>query len=184
MHRCIARATRCAALALLFGSAGVVQAAPTALDLSVVAAGATTDSVRKVGLVFGLTRPEPLWQGERWQLALRHEIELSFWHVPRARDLLEFGYAPVLRLERLAASGARFFVEASIGVHALSRTRVSPDRDLSSTFQFSDVLGAGWQWGPDGRSTVGVRFQHLSNAGFEKPNPGINFSQLYYRHRF
>lgn len=185
MHRCIMRASRRAGAALLLGAcAAAAQAAPAGFDLSLLAARATTDDVSKAGLVAGWTHPDPLWQGSRWQLALRHEVELSFWHVPRARDLIEFGYSPVLRLERPAAGGALFFLEASIGVRALSHTRVSDRRDLSSSFQFADILGAGWQWGPHGRSTLGVRIQHISNAGLKKPNPGINFGQVYYRYRF
>ena len=178
-------ASRCVAAALLLiGLSTQVSAAPVGMDLSLVAGHATTDTVHKLGVVAGWMRPDPLWQGSRWQLALRHEVELSFWRAPRGQDVVEFGYSPVLRLQRPSAQGNLFFVEASIGVRGLSHTRVSADRDMGTHYQFSDVLGAGWQWGPDGRSTLGVRFQHLSNGGIERPNPGINFGQVYYRHRF
>lgn len=185
MKPCLIGASRRAGAALLLGTlTTLAQGAPPGFDLSVVAAHATTDQVHKAGLVAGWARPDPLWQGSQWQLALRHEVELSFWRAPRGQDVVEFGYSPVLRLERPTARGNLFFVEASIGVRGLSHTRVSADRDLNSHFQFSDVLGAGWQWGPQGRSTLGVRFQHLSNAGIKEPNPGINFGQIYYRQRF
>lgn len=36
----------------------------------------------------------------------------------------------------------------------------------------------------DARSTLGVRYQHISNAGIKKPNPGMDFVLLYYTHRF
>lgn len=179
------RAGRWVGTALLLGTlTTLAPAAPTGLDWSVVAAHATTDGVHKAGLIAGWARPDPLWQGSRWQLALRHEVELSFWRARRGQNVVEFGYSPVLRMERPTARGNLFFVEASIGVRGLSHTRVSADRDMGSHYQFSDVLGAGWQWGPDGRSTLGVRFQHLSNGGIKKPNPGINFGQVYYRQRF
>lgn len=178
---------RCMSPLLLAGAMATAQAAPapTGLDLSLVAATATTDHVRKVGLVAGWQQARPLWQGRRWQLGLRHELELSFWHPRDASNIVEFGYSPFLRLERPTVDqSGLFFVEASIGLRLLSHTRVSADRDLSSSFQFSDVLGLGWQWGPQGRSTLGARFQHISDAGIKKPNPGINFTQIYYRYRF
>ena len=46
------------------------------------------------------------------------------------------------------------------------------------------AAGAGMQFGQDGRSTLGVRLQHLSNLGIKTPNPGINFVQVYYAYRF
>ena len=91
----------------------------------------------------------------------------------------------MFRIERPFSGGtSAFFVEASIGVRLLSRTRVSPERTLSTAFQFSDQLGVGVQWGRDARSTLGVRYQHISNAGIKKPNPGMDFVLLYYTHRF
>jgi hypothetical protein len=46
------------------------------------------------------------------------------------------------------------------------------------------MLGMGMQFGRESRSTLGVRLQHMSNLGIKKPNPGINFLQVYYSHRF
>ena len=182
--RCRPVAWRAVLLAVLLGCAGTSATAAPALDLT-VSAGAGTQHVDKLGLVLGWTRPEPLWQGRRWRLMLRHELELANWRVANARDLLELGYSPVLRLERpLADSRATFFVEGSIGARLLSHTRVGPDHDMSTAFQFSDELRAGWTWGDQGRHTAGLRLQHLSNLGIKEPNPGINFWQLYYRYRF
>ena len=170
-------------LAGLLGWAGTSATAAPALDLT-VSAGAGTQHVDKLGLVLGWTRPEPLWQGRRWRLMLRHELELASWRVANARDLLELGYSPVLRLERpLAGSSARLFVEGSIGVRLLSGTHVG-EHSLSTAFQFSDQLGLGWQWGAQGRHTLGLRLQHISNADIKRPNPGMNFWQLVYRHKF
>ena len=162
------------------------QAQPAGgLDWTLSAAGAAEANVSKLGVIAGWTQPAPLWQGAQWRLRLRHELELAAWRVPKARDLLELGYSPVLRLERPLSGGSSvFFVEASIGVRLLSQTRVSPERTLSTAFQFSDQLGVGVQWGRDARSTLGVRYQHISNAGIKKPNPGMDFVLLYYTHRF
>lgn len=172
-------------LALTVALTGLPNAAAQGPDWSLSAARAKEADVRKLGVIAGWTRPEPLWQGQRWQLRLRHEFELAAWNVPRARDLVELGYSPVLRLERKLSGGARnLFVEGSIGVRLLSHARLAADHSMGSAFQFSDMLGAGMQWGREGRSTLGVRFQHLSNFGIKKPNPGMDFLMLYYTHRF
>ena len=162
------------------------QAQPAGgLDWTLSAAGAAEANVRKIGVIAGWTQPAPLWQGAQWRLRLRHELELAAWRVPKARDLLELGYSPVLRLERPLRGGqALLFVEGSIGARLLSHTRVAPDRSLSTAFQFSDMLGVGVQWGAQARSTLGLRYQHVSNLGIKKPNPGMDFGQLYYTHRF
>lgn len=162
------------------------QAQPAGgLDWTLSAAGAAEANVSKLGVIAGWTQPAPLWQGAQWRLRLRHEVELAAWRVPKARDLLELGYSPVLRLERPLRGGqALLFVEGSIGARLLSHTRVAPERSLSTAFQFSDMLGVGVQWGAQARSTLGLRYQHVSNLGIKRPNPGLDFGQLYYTHRF
>lgn len=170
-------------LAAALAGAGPTAAMAQGLDLGLTA-GSGSRQVHKLGLVLGWTQPEPLWQGQQWRLLLRHEAELASWRVPGARDVLELGYSPVLRLQRPLDGGhAAFFVEASIGVRLLSHTHVQ-ERSLSTAFQFSDQLGLGWQWGAQGSNTLGLRLQHISNADIKTPNPGMNFWQLVYRHRF
>lgn len=171
------------ALAAALGLTAPAAQAAQGLDLALTA-GNGKYHVHKYGLVLGWTRPDPLWQGTQWRLMLRHEGELAQWRVPDAPNVLELGYSPVLRFERpLAGSSAVFFLEGSIGVRLLSRTRVA-GHELSTAFQFSDQLGLGWQWGEQGRHTLGLRLQHLSNASIKEPNPGMNFWQLVYRYRF
>lgn len=182
-----ARPMACTGAALLLGLAAALPTAASAAetDLALTAAVGQREHVRKFGLVLGVTLAEPLWQGKQWRLRLRHELELAAWRVPRARNIVEIGYSPVLRLERpLAAAGSVFFVEGAIGARLLSHTRLSPTRSLSTAFQFADMLGLGWQGGHEGRSTLGLRLVHMSNADIKKPNPGINFAQVYYRYRF
>lgn len=45
-------------------------------------------------------------------------------------------------------------------------------RDLGSLFQFTSHIGLVWDVTHDWN--VGYRFQHMSNAGIEHPNPGLN----------
>ena len=147
--------------------------------------GAGDAGVKKIGLVAGWDREEPLWQGEKWQLALRHEVELGLWRIPQASNGVEVGYSPVLRLVRpLSQKTNRLFVEASVGVRLISQTRIAPDANLSTAFQFSEMLGVGYQWGNKQRNTVGLRVAHLSNGGIKKPNHGVSFGQIYMQRSF
>ena len=153
-------------------------------DLTVAAANGSRHKVQKLELNAGWMQQEPLWQGQNWRLRLRHEAVLGQWRVPEARNITELGYSPVLRLESPGMAGT-FFVEASIGVRLLSHTWLSQRNTLSTAFQFADMAGVGVQWGQGpGAQTVGLRFQHQSNADIKKPNPGINFIMLYYRYTF
>ena len=170
---------------LLLGVASAAHAQAQGIDWTLVGGASNESSVRSLGVTAGWTRPAPLWQGDAWRLRLRHEGVLAAWHVPRAKDLVEIGYSPVLRLERpLSGGNSVFFLEGSIGVRLLSHTRVSQEHRMSTAFQFADMLGVGMQFGREARSTLGLRLQHLSNLGIKKPNPGIEFLQLYYSYRF
>ena len=150
-----------------------------------VGVGSGDKGVRKISLAAGWDREEPLWQGQKWHLALRHEVELGIWRIRHASDAVEFGYSPVLRLIRpLSTHAGRLFVEGSIGVRLISNKRLSPDFGMSTAFQFSDMLGMGYQWGTGQRTTVGIRATHISNGGIKKPNHGVNFGQLYVQRTF
>ena len=132
------------ALALALGVGAASGAAAQGVDWTLTGGEAKKADVKKLGVIAGWTRAEPLWQGQQWRLKLRHEVELSAWDVPKASDLVEFGYSPVFRIERPFSGGtSAFFVEASIGVRLLSHTRVSPERTLSTAFRFGVVLWVG-----------------------------------------
>jgi hypothetical protein len=185
---------RCTVSCITTASALTVLLAVTALptpaaaqfpapdDLTLAAASGSRHRVRKIELDAGWTRQQPLWQGQSWRLGLRHEIALGQWRVPDARNITELGYSPVFRLEHPSASGT-FFVEGSIGVRLLSHIRLAQNTTLTTAYQFADMAGVGMQWGQGpGAQTVGLRFQHQSNADIKKPNPGIDFLILYYRY--
>ncbi|WP_374493885.1 acyloxyacyl hydrolase [Brachymonas sp.] len=155
-----------------------------ALEWGVAAGTASNHGVKKVSVIAGWDRQAPLWQGDKWHLDLHHEVELGYWHVPEASDIVEFGYSPFLRMARPTQGGGSFFVEASVGVRGLSHVRIAPTKTMSTAFQFSDQLGMGYQWGSQQQNTVGVRVQHESNASIKTPNPGINFGLLYYQRKF
>jgi hypothetical protein len=55
-------------------------------------------------------------------------------------------------------------------------------RDLGGRFQFTDNLGLDWHI--SNYFTVGWRFQHMSNAGIYKRNPGLNLQMLSASYKF
>ncbi len=186
-HLATSRTLAVAALSCLFalGAPSAALAQSHNYSLAISAADGQKD-VRKIGLIWAATRAQPLWQGQNWQLQLRHEAELAAWHVRDARNIIELGYSPVFRLQRpWAGKGQRsFYMEGGIGVRGISHTRTSAERTMSTAFQFSDMAGIGWQWGAQNQHNLGLRVQHLSNAGIKRPNPGINFGQVYYSRAF
>src|SRR5436305_1101512 len=77
---------------------------------------------------------------------------------------------PIFRYARSRNSGP--YLEAAIGLHFLSDTHIKPDVTLSTHFQFGDHIGVGVR---RDKYDLGIRLQHLSNAGLRNPNPGVNF---------
>ena len=99
-------------------------------------------------------------------------------------SLMDVGFTPVFRWQENAPSGISPYVEAAVGLHLLSRTSVSTQRNFGSSFQFGDHIGAGVRLGDKGQYDLGYRYQHLSNAGIKAPNQGINYHQLRLQYHF
>lgn len=77
----------------------------------------------------------------------------------------------------VGARPVRLFAEASGGIFLTNKAV-----PLSSTrFNFIDQAGFGLRVGrhPTRMWLVGYRFQHISNAGRVKPNPGVNLNFVY-----
>ncbi|RDK10165.1 acyloxyacyl hydrolase [Cupriavidus lacunae] len=127
------------------------------------------------------------WQlSSRVALALDGEVNVANWRALSSRpssQLTEFGVSPILRLS-YAGEYATPFVEASVGLRVLSHTEIADGHRMGSAFQFADMVGVGVAFGKAQRLAIGYRFQHLSNAGIQEPNPGTNFSIGYVRCRF
>lgn len=87
----------------------------------------------------------------------------------------QIGIAPILRytFERWP----QWFVDAAIGVNAISPVFRRGEDEFSTVFNFGEHFGIGfhpaggdWEWT--------LRYQHFSNGGIRKPNPGQDFVQL------
>ncbi|CAG9170566.1 hypothetical protein LMG23992_01646 [Cupriavidus laharis] len=150
-----------------------------------VAAGAGNDAaMARLEARWDLKRD--LWATSSQSLRLRLGFEASagVWnpHGSGGNALGDLGLTPILRLQGAGPSGV--FVEAGVGVHVLSRTRISDDKVFSTAFQFGDRVAVGYRFGDALDSELALRLQHYSNAGIKEPNPGINFFLLQYSARF
>lgn len=165
-------------------------AAPAwALDRVMAAVGSSKDGITlyRVGLQ---------WEWERqwftagdWFLGGYWEFNASYWDGQEGTtgntSLSEIGITPVFRLQRYQpfTSGIRPYFEFAVGAHLLSETKID-NREFSTAFQFGDYLGLGVQLGSAGRSELGYRFLHFSNAGIDEPNDGANFHLLHFSYRY
>jgi len=100
------------------------------------------------------------------------EASLGYWSTDEG-PIYDIAMTPVFRYARSRNSGP--YLEAAIGLHFLTDTHIKPDVTLSTHFQFGDHIGFGVR---RDKYDLGIRLQHLSNAGLRNPNPGINFVLL------
>lgn len=77
----------------------------------------------------------------------------------------------------------QWFVEAGIGISLLDDTNFA-GKDVSTHYQFEDRIGLSMRFGKHEEHQVTLRYFHYSNAGFKKPNPGLDFVALSYKHHF
>jgi lipid A 3-O-deacylase len=125
-------------------------------------------------------------QGREWHVGGYWDLAIGHWRkrnvLPGQNDdITEVSATPVLRVQRNDLRGV--YGEAGIGAHLLSRSHIG-DKRLSTNFQFGSHAGLGYRFGTKAQFDVGYRFQHLSNAGIRRPNPGINFHQVRLVYRF
>ena len=123
-----------------------------------------------------------------WHLGGYWESSFGYWDnnsfARTHSSIIDFGLTPVLRLQPNNPAGFSPYVELGVGLHVLSHTSVSTQRQFGSSFQFGDHLGAGVRFGGKGQYDIGYRYQHLSNAGIKQPNQGINFHQVRFAYHF
>jgi hypothetical protein len=111
----------------------------------------------------------------RWWIN-QNDIKRSPW-------VTQLGMTPVLRY-RWGQERPRWFAELGIGMNVLAPILDNQDRRFSTAFNFGDHLALGRSFGANDENEIALRVQHYSNGGIKQPNPGINFVQLRYAHRF
>ncbi|MEI7297889.1 acyloxyacyl hydrolase [Paraburkholderia tropica] len=127
------------------------------------------------------------WHFAGFHFTLVGEFHTAYWHLTETAasqpQIWEFGVTPVFRIIKDTGLIRPFF-EAGVGVRLLSHVYLTPDRTMSSAFQFADMVGIGAQFGEHQNYQAGLRFQHISNADIKTPNPGLNFSWVYVQYNF
>jgi lipid A 3-O-deacylase len=126
------------------------------------------------------------WNVGDWNMALLGELHAAWFHNSEGedpRDLGAFGATPVFRCGKTEGALRPYF-EAGVGIRFLTGTELNDSYHISTSFQFADMVGAGVAFGEKGQYQVGYRFQHISNASIKRPNPGIDFHQIYFGYMF
>lgn len=123
-----------------------------------------------------------------WHLGGYWESDAGYWSNNSAgrthATILDIGFTPVARIQQTTLSMVSPYVELGVGMHLLSATSLSPQRQFGTSFQFGDHVGAGLRFGSKGKYDLGYRYQHISNAGIKGPNQGVNFHELRLQYRF
>ncbi len=124
---------------------------------------------------------------QSWNLTGYWDVGIGRWTPHDAaggnHDVNDFGITPVWRLVPAQATGTVVpFAELAVGAHYISDHEIYNGRNMSTHFQFGDHVGAGLSFGPQHDWDAMLRFQHLSNAGLQNPNPGMNFYQVRLTH--
>jgi lipid A 3-O-deacylase len=177
--------------ALLAGAAAVVSLSFTSAAWAdtfgvQLAGGVAEHKVNKIDLGLVWDPGINWWYIGGWHFALIGEAHVAYWHTNEgtSRNVVwELGVTPFVRF--IKDSGAvRPYIEAGAGVRGLTHPTINDDYRLGTAFQFTEVIGAGAQFGSHQQYQAGLRFQHISNASIKEPNPGINFTQLYLQYNF
>ena len=176
----------CTALVL---ACGAVHAQVPFINRIEIAAG-TGDHAQFVSLGAG-TRDlwvKPLGRKARLQVYVLGR--LGYWTSledhPLQRYLIDASAMPVLRIEQVRANGKSpaLYFELGVGFHLLSHTRLNSDRIFSTLFQFGEFIGPGILFGDRGQYQLGLRVEHISNAGIQNPNDGLTYGSAVFQYRF
>jgi lipid A 3-O-deacylase len=180
-----ARLCTAACLALLLPSVHAADWTPHAVTLQ---AGAGDSDALVVGA--GLRWD---WDFHRMrrksELTAHTEVLLNEWRGERmdgggVRYYTQVVVLPSLRM-RLDRGASPWFLEVGIGASWMNGKFETPHKQLSTEWNFYDVLGLGYTLGgPQGKQDIDLRLVHLSNAGLHNPNPGLNMLQLRYSKEF
>ncbi len=148
-------------------------------------AGGNGTSMAGVGIVWD-------WDFQRMrrkaELTAHTELILNHWRgdaaVGGGKDgITQVVLLPSLRM-RLARGASPWFIDLGIGVSWMDQPFHTPRKEFGSRWNFYDMMGVGYSFGEEHEHELGLRWVHVSNAGLKKPNPGQDFVQLRYVHRF
>lgn len=156
--------------------AAAATAAPTRYGLAVLGGMAYDPHRFGLGLVQGYALLDYervfFWQEPPEELRLRVEANLGLADREGERAVASLNLLAFRYLDRFGAANWRPYLEAGIGV---IYTDFRGD-DQGLRLNFNPQAGAGIEWArPDGRAVqAGLRLHHISNAGLDDDNRGVN----------
>ena len=115
-------------------------------------------------------------------LSVYAESSVNFWKYgsPEHYDSnFVISLSPILQYSICTCAGGEVYAEAGIGISLLDDTQFA-GKNVSTHYQFEDRLGIGYRFGEQFSHSLALRYFHYSNAGFKKPNPGLDFISLSY----
>jgi lipid A 3-O-deacylase len=116
---------------------------------------------------------------------VRFLAQLAYWHGhehPAAnRTIWDTSATPILRWSGPEGGPARLFIEAGLGAHLLSQTRINTERVFSTAFQFGEIGVVGLGFGDRNRYEIGALIQHVSNGAIKEPNNGLTYFGAVFR---
>lgn len=109
---------------------------------------------------------------EKHRGSLSGFFEIQFNPAFEPEDNFEFGISPGIQYRYPFTEKLAGYLLLSIGPHYISLVTAHQENG----FIFSDAVGGGFYYLLDGNSaiTLGYRFRHMSNAGLNMPNEGID----------
>ena len=159
----------------------LMLSAAQAVDQIYVQGGAL---VRPAGKTFpddveaGLAWTLP-WQWDGGRLSSRLNIALGYTD-GKSHSSWRTLAMPALRYQT-SVGDRGVFAELGIGVSYLSHAQWASGHDLGSHLQFMERLGIGYRFG---KNELGLNLTHVSNGGFEQPNPGAEIVSIRFAHDF
>lgn len=167
-------------LMLLLAMSLVLQSSPSHANTQAFAVDYLQGEGDVQGLKLAYQQQTPWLQSISPKLTMLLEASANFWRYGPANSSdsnAVLAFSPILRYPLGEQFGMHWDVEFGIGVSLLDDTRFA-GKDVSTHYQFEDRLGLVAWLSP--QQSMSVRYLHYSNAGFKRPNPGLDFISLSY----
>ena len=158
--------------ALVLATLGTAQAADVTF-----AAGQSSESTTVLRTGVQIDFGKSWWQSDTGRLSGYWDASYTYWDGESTASNHTLSFSPVFVYE-FAGERVRPYLELGIGLAAFENTQLE-GRDLGSSFQFEDRIGAGLRFGQG--HEIGLRAIHYSNASLKQPNDGIENILLHYR---
>ena len=163
------------------GTATALELGETRLHLGETTEDADTEGVGIASMIepTGAAPAWLTWLGED----VHYELGLSAWR-DAARDeddVFTVHFGPTWQYDPQVIDPV--FIEIGTAPTLVSEDELA-ESDIGGNFQFTSHVTVGTRFGRGDRWEAGVRVQHISNAGIEDENPGLNFVMFEVGYRF